>query len=93
MCNCGPPSIKSLGDSYTGSVYAALYKLRRISYGQIMEWKPREQAGNDVIIRSFVQEKYYKSAASTDKADGRIPDLPGWINKEFIIQLTGTVSR
>jgi len=43
-----------------------------------MEWKPREQAGNDVIIHSFVPEKYYKSAASTDKTDGRIPDLTGW---------------
>lgn len=74
----GPPGIKSLGGSYTSSVYAALYKLKRISYGQIMEWKPREQAGNDVIIRSFAQEKYYKSAASTDKADGRKADLTGW---------------
>ena len=78
MCNYGPPGINSFGESYTSSVYAALYKLKRISYGQIMEWKPREQAGNDVIIRSFVQEKYYKSATSTDKADGRIPDLTGW---------------
>ena len=57
MCKHGPPGIKSLGDSYTSSVYTALYKLKRISYGQIMEWKPRKAAGKDVIIRSFVPEK------------------------------------
>ena len=57
MYKHGQPGIKSLGESYTGSVYRALYKLKRISYGQIMEWKPRKPVGNDVIIRSFVPEK------------------------------------
>ena len=43
-----------------------------------MEWKPREQAGNDIISDAFLPEKYYVSATSTDEVDGRILDLTGW---------------
>ena len=79
MYKHGQPGIKSLGESYTSSVYTALYKRCTNAYHMVRYWhkKPREQAGNDVIIHSLALEKYYKSAASTDKVDGRIPDLTG----------------
>ena len=62
----------------TSSVYTALHQLKRISYRQTMEWKPREQAGNDFISYAFLPEKYYVSATWTDEVDGRILDLTGW---------------